>query len=224
MADLITRTSLQIFMGVAQVADAQLDLLITQCSARIEEFCGRVFAGGQVARTEYLSGQGYPELPLRQRPVITTGLRVWEDNAAYSGQASGAFDSTTELTIGTDFFLKVDQADGSSRCGLLVRLNGTWMRPRSWEGGAINPKDLIGLGNYKVTYTAGYATVPTDIQQACMILCAAVKNRAQFGQEPISESKENQSYTLRPLVIAAFAALPPDTLAILSRYRNVGVA
>ena len=72
------------------------------------------------------SGQtGRESLKLTHTPVTLTGLKVWEDFDANAGQASGAFGSDTELTIGTDFFLDVEGNSDLSTTGLLYRL-GAW--------------------------------------------------------------------------------------------------
>jgi hypothetical protein len=226
LADLITLNAWQDERGLPHASNTQESQIISQCSARIEEFLGRTIGGGVQAYTEILSGNNSAEICLRNRPLTITGLAVYEDDGAYFGQATGAFDVVkTLLVLGTDYALKVDQPDGvTSRCGILLKMSGWWRRPWQYQGGVINPTQQIGSGNYKVVYSAGYATVPLDIQQACMFLCAVVKSRALLGEAYQSESKENYAYTLRPLVKAAFAGLPADTLGILARYRNVGVA
>lgn len=223
MSDLITRTNLQNFMGLPVTASAQLDIIITQCSARMEEFCGRTFA--QAAYTEFIDGNDSIEICVRNRPLTATGLNVYEDNQGFWGSPAGSFDSTlTKLVYGTDYALRIDQPDGvTSRSGILYRINNAWYRPKAYRGGQITPAfEGAGSGNIKVTYTGGYATIPSDIQEACMMLCSAVKNRANLGEALLAENKENYQYQLRPLIASAFGALPPDTLAILARYRNLG--
>lgn len=221
-SDLITLSDWQTFRGLALGANAQESAIISSCSARITEFCGRTFQQGTY--TEVMSGNNTQELVLSNRPLTTAGLSVYEDFGANYGQAPGAFAASTLLTLGVDYALKVDRPDGlTSRCGILLRLTGYWVAYLTYEGGVINPVKKTGNGCYQVQYTAGYATVPLDVQQACMMLCAAVKSRSAFGEEYASESRENYNYTLRAHTKDAFAALPRDTLGVLARYRNLGV-
>lgn len=223
MADLITLTNWQNQRGVPVAANVQESLIISECSARIEEFCGRTFA--QAAYTEFISGNDTNIIWLRNRPLTATGLSVWQDDAGYFGQAAGSFDVVTSLlTIGVDYALVVDQPDGvTSRSGQLLRINTNWRKPQLHRGGNINPTLQAGSGNVKVSYTAGYATVPLDVQQACMLLCATVKQRTSLGEAFQAENRETYGYQLRPWIHAAFGALPADALAILARYRNLAV-
>lgn len=222
MSDLITLSDWQTQRGMPNVTSPQESLIISQCSARIEEFLGRTLL--RTNYTEILSGNGTQEITLKNRPVLVTGLTVLQDDQSYWGQAPNAFDPVANLLVqGVDYGLKVDQPDGTSRCGILVRLQRVWTRPPVYRGGVIDPTYQQGSGNIQVQYTAGYATIPLDIQQACMSLCAVVKSRARLGEAFEQESRENYSYRLRPLVRAAFAGLPADTLGVLARYRNIGV-
>ena len=51
-----------------------------------------------------------------------------------------------------------------------------------------------GVRNYRFTYTAGYATIPTDLEQACLDICAYIYNvRKNTGMK--SESLGEYSYT-----------------------------
>lgn len=72
-----------------------------------------------------------------------------------------------------------------------------------------------GIRNIFITYTAGYATVPVDIAQACNELVGAKFKRRQRigitsqqigGQQTVSYSPND---------------LSPDTKAMLQNYRNV---
>lgn len=69
---------------------------------------------------------------LKHTPVWQTGLVVYQDMNANAGQATGAFDSSTLLTAGTDYWLDVDNpTDGTSQSGILWSY-GQWSRePRS---------------------------------------------------------------------------------------------
>lgn len=70
-------------------------------------------------------GSGYDAIVLSSTPVLLEGLQVWEDPNAQGGQASGAFGASTLLTLGTDYYLDVNET-GKSRSGILRRRNGIW--------------------------------------------------------------------------------------------------
>jgi len=77
-----------------------------------------------------------------------------------------------------------------------------------------------GVGNYKLTYNAGYTTVPYDIRYACAQLCQFMNtNKSKPGliSESIgaySYSKESKSSDLR----INGMAVPSDIAEVISRY------
>ncbi len=219
---LVTRANLKIFLGIESSdtsQDTALDLHIDQCSARIETFCGRVFAAADY--TDYLQGNGDKFLPLKQRPINSVAS-VYEDIAAMWGQAPDAFAAATLLTAGTDYAIVKDSA-GVGKSGMLYRINSVWPKPLSYVPGNISPQNLEGVGNLKITYNAGFATVPSDVQQACCFLVAAVKRIAKLGVPTQSEGWEDYNYSLAAAAAEAIGGLPPDTLGTLSRFRLSGV-
>jgi hypothetical protein len=78
--------------------------------------------------------------------------------------------------------------------------------------GAFSP----GFKNVRVEYTAGYVTIPADIQQACARLVAVwlADSSRTAGLE--SETTGDYRFTRR----VTGAALPPETVALLARYRS----
>ncbi len=148
------------------------------------------------ARTEYLNGSGKQFLLLRHRPVFLTP-RVWLDEGGFYGAPSSAFDSTRELTYGTDFALRIDQEDGSSRSGILIRINREWPRPQIRERGYLSPYVGDGFGNIKVTYSAGYTldTLPGTIRMATTFLVARIREMLPLGYELSHESYEERTIT-----------------------------
>ena len=220
---LVTRATLKLFLGLASTDTAQdtaLDMHIDQCSARIETFCKRIFAAADY--TSYLVGNGDRFLPLPQGPINSVAS-VNEDYYAFWGQAPNAFASSTLLTAGTDYAIVKDQPGGISKCALLYRINTVWPKPLTYVGGTISPQNLDGVGNLKIVFNAGYATIPYDIQQACCFLVAAVKRIAKLGVPTTSEGWEDYNYSLQQAAADAIGGLPPDTLATLMRYRYTSV-
>lgn len=177
--------------------DIKFHFLIEYASRWIDELLG----GRELelkARTEFYGGTGTQALLLRHRPVFTTPtIRVWTDPYGYFGQVDNSFTAGSELTYGTDFVLRVDQNDGSSRSGILLRVNSLWERPGVRTRGYLTPYVGDGFGNVKVTYTAGFTpdTLPAQIRLACNILVARMREMLPLGYELASESYEERALT-----------------------------
>ena len=179
--------------------DKKLMFLIEMASQWIEEWLDRpgLFLK---ARTEYYNGTNTQKLLLRSRPVFTTPtIQVFLDESGYFGSVSGSFDSSlTALTYGEDFALKVDQEDGSSRSGILIRINNLWPRPSVRQAGLLAPFIGEGFGSIKVTYTAGYYVdnLPPVFRLACNILVAQLRYMFPLGFLLASESFEERSISI----------------------------
>ena len=99
------------------VEDTKLLLLLSVASDWISEILNRPGLFFK-SRTEFYDGTNTPHLLLRSRPVVTDpAIQCWVDSGGFWGQTSGGFASNTQLVYGTDFVLKVDQEDGTSRSG-----------------------------------------------------------------------------------------------------------
>ena len=167
-----------------------------------------------------VSQSGYGEvLRLPEYPVRSV-TSVYEDITAYGGQGSDAFDDSTELTAGEDYYLAVDQS-GLSWFGHLVRINSSW--PTT-------------AGSIKVTYTAGWTADELDgnvtdarldvsdiklavLKTAGELYHEALRQQGQSGGEIESETLEGYSvkYVVRE---KATVAIPPDARLLLSRFRR----
>ena len=218
---LISRATVKTLWGISDTSqDAVIDILIDQCSARIVTYVGHIIEAADV--TEYYRGTGTPDLVLRNWPVNSIAS-VFEDMAAAYGQASGAFAADTELEQGVDYALAKDGIGGAAKSGMLRRLGNVWQKPDVYRPGLIHPIPVDTPGTIKVVYNAGYATVPHDIQQACLMLMACVKRIMKIGAPLSSEGWEDYNYAVAAAAGDAFGGLPPDTLGALSRYRNIAV-
>lgn len=174
--------------------DARLMFYIDYASGLIAEWIDRP---GLLlkSRTEYYNGTDTQKLCLRSRPVyVTPNPRVWTDDSGCWGQASGSFDTTTELTFGTDFGLWA--LDGEkSRSGILVRLNDTWARPNVRRIGLLAPYKGEAFGTIKVTYTGGYSydDLPAGLRTGANILVARFRSFFPLALEVNSESYEERN-------------------------------
>lgn len=131
-------------------------------------------------------------------PTVCYGLAAWQDVQGYAGQRADAFPDGTHLTLGSDFMLEPDQADGSSKSGLLTRLGGgnltlagavDW--PYPWPGvgrsgrlsGRLAPIWAKVAGSVKVVYAAGYdaSSLPAELTLAANQLAAAIRVQTPAG-------------------------------------------
>lgn len=142
---------------------------------------------------EVYSGVGSRELTLRHWPVTTlTSL----------SNATGDFSNPNwEAIDSSDYSLKTNANDRG-----IVYLGGFYQ----------------GVNNYRATYTAGYTTIPHDLQEAAIEMVSYLFNRRRVTPGLRSESLGKYSYSLDPiggLGIIKFLGLN----AILDRYRTVPV-
>lgn len=220
--------------------DAKLTVMVAAASASIQNYCGRNFestvygtgntsaysAGGD---SGYYSGDNSRDLILRQRPVTTVTSVYQDETGRFGDNPDGAFASSTLLVAGTDYVLMWDGQlpSVSTRCsysGILRKLTGVW--PASWKysAGTINPQIMNSTGNIKVTYTAGYTTVPADISYAVALVVAQMRRTAPFGGESLtSEHFESYGYTLGGGKGGSQSSVIKlgEVASILNRYREI---
>lgn len=172
-------------------SDDRLTAVLVGVEAGVRRHCRNDFVS--VAATEYHDGTGEPELLLPRRPV-TAVAGVWVDTLGAHGQAAGAFGDETEWAIGTDFTLR-SLVEHVRNDGVLLSLRGGNKRWAAVPGQGHWP---AGLGNVKVTYTAGWTSVPADVVLAVHQLAAAVWQQAAAGKTgPLrSETIGRYSYEL----------------------------
>lgn len=204
--------------SAAHAEDTLLAQLLAEVDAAVKSHVG--WNPEQATYTEYYDGPPTNELPLKNTPVITTGLRVWLDEGGLYGQASGAFAAETELTIGTHFYLKLDGPGAAySLSGLLVRVDGPWSRRYARHAGRLAAFPAAGRGAVKVTYTGGYATVPRDIELAVHQLAALVRAGRAYGQAVASEGYEGYSVSFRQAAAESMASAEH----LLHKYRRLAI-
>ncbi len=174
----------------------KLNFLIRMASSWIEEIINRPSMSLDT-RTEYYNGTGTQKLLLKSRPVYQVPMvQVFVDDSGYYGSTSGAFTGTdSQLTYGKDFCLQIDQPDGRSRCGILLRINAFWNKQNSRVTGLLSPFLSSSFGSIKVVYTAGYTVddLPNDFRLACNLLVTRLWNVFPMGMEVGSENYEDKS-------------------------------
>lgn len=176
--------------------DAKLNFFIEYASQWIEEVLDRPGMSWK-SRTEYYKGTGTQKLLLKSRPVFTTPtIQVFIDEAGYYGAPADSFSTTPPtLVYGEDFALQIDQEDGSSRSGILLRMNNLWPKPTVRQTGLLSPFIGEGFGTIKVIYTAGYTVdmLPAGIRLACNLLVSRLRYIFPLGIELNSEGYEERS-------------------------------
>lgn len=188
-------TEFKTHLGLSGTAsDSLYQTYLNQASAIITRKTGLVF--DSAAATEYYLGTGTNQLVLRRRPV-TAIASIYVDDSAYFGFASGAFGSSTLLTAGEDYALDI-QSSAFSRSGIVYRIGAYWNGASNRIGTELVGGEGPGLGNIKITYTAGYSTTPDDLKLAGILMARVIMlSSANGGQMVQSESLEYYSYTLK---------------------------
>lgn len=196
--------------------DGLLGMLISQCSARIEAYAVRSFATA-ASYTHYLSGNNTNKLILPVFPVNSI-TSIYLDSGAYWGQGTDPYATATLLTAGTDYALD-KTPNGTGANGIVLRLAGVWPAPVYRPTGMITGVREGANGNIKITYNAGYSSVPADVQQACLLLCAFTSRSAKFGAPIQSESWGGYSYSLAGAM--NMGEMPPEVKSLLNKYKTI---
>jgi len=193
---LTAKATLKTLLGVSDTSlDAVIDLLIPQADEMIKGYLGREIE--QATYTEYYSGSGNQVIVLNQTPVQSI-TSVNEDSDGYFGEGTDAFPAASLLVEGTDYVLRKDDATATevSKSGILYRIGKAWPRPYSRLRGQLASAPGLGLGNIKVVYVAGWATVPADIQFAANKLVTSMLQSRSLAGPLETESIEDYSYTI----------------------------
>jgi len=160
-------------------------LALSAASTAAERYCGRTFAS--TTYTEYYDGNGYPNLPLNQFPV-TAVSSVYLDGAGGYGQISGTFGSTALLTQGEDYvwvgttgMLQLCASTAIWPMGFGVSVGSSWGWPGLKRRGATYRGWPKIPGCIKVTYTAGYTTIPEDLRMAVCVMAGYILQSSDNG-------------------------------------------
>ncbi len=164
MTLLTTLTDVKTYTGATDPSgDAAITALISNASAFIERFCNRTF--GLASYTEVRNGNNRPRMMLNNSPITAVSSLSID---GYSIQVSSG------PTVG----------------GYTFDNHSIYLRP-----GYINGSGFRGYGeftrgiqNVVIAYTAGFATVPSDVAQACIELIAfkmAKRNRIDKKNETL---------------------------------------
>lgn len=237
-----TRANIKTTLGITGTGeDSKLDIMLSAADSAIKLYVGfdiesRTYGTGATATdagvgdSGYYSGDDHYQLVLRQRPVTSITSVYLDPTGRFGDNPDGAFASSELLVAGTDYVLRWDgtlpgATTRCSRCGILEKLSGVWPGLRRHSIGAINASYSQQNGNIKITYVAGYTTVPADIKYALALVVAKMRQTASFGGDALtSESYEDYSYKLGSGnsggAQSAIMQLG-EVRSILARYRDI---
>ncbi len=147
-ADLVTKASYKAYAGISSNnSDAVIDSLIPKVSALVKTLCRRTFVDYVDVAKVELSDGGYKNIYVEEYPIINVV------SLAYSTDYGSTY---TDLTLYKEY--AVHKLTDS-----LVCISPT-----------VFPEAVNG---YKITYKAGYASVPADLQLAIFdLLTYYIKN------------------------------------------------
>jgi hypothetical protein len=140
-ANLVTLAEYKAYAGITSTnQDAEINAIIPKVSQLVKSFCRRTFVDYVNDSKEEIFSGGWNKLYLKEYPILS--ITSVESSTDYGA-------TYTELVEFTDY--AVDMEDGTIVC-----MNVTEF-----------PKYTNG---YKVTYTAGYESLPEDLKLAVLDL------------------------------------------------------
>lgn len=169
-------------------SDASKDNLIVRsinkATLAIENYCGRRFLETNYVQ-EYAATQ-IDQIILRQRPITSTVPLTLE----YRNSSLNY--SNFEFVDSKLYFCDVNSTEGNAGViDLMFVATGRWNR-------------------YRITYSAGYATIPADLAEACASLATFYVNTAsgvhvalagiKEGQRELSYSRQLNTLTFRQII------------------------
>lgn len=195
--------------------DLKLSFFLEQVSAWFGEWLDRPDLSLKYRSLVPYSGQGTQKLLLRHRPVFpalntANQIAVYVNEDGNFGSSSGAFvgPAAQALVYGTDYCLDIDQDDGSSRSGILIRLRQVWPRPTVRQAGYLSPYLGQDYGSVRVSSWAGYTvdSLPAQLRMACDAAVAAYRFCMPLGMPTMGNSYEGYSVSF---------SLPPGAKSYL---------
>lgn len=154
--------------------DTLLTALVAQADAMIKRWCDRAIESATF--TEYPQGYGSRMLRLQEQPV-TSITSVYVDSQRQFA-ASTLLDASQYTLVNN----------------ALIRVGGVWPASRENRFGLLYDAQVPSVGVIKVTYVAGYVTVPSDIVAAADMLVARLYAMRQTGDLMQSENLEDYGY------------------------------
>lgn len=195
---LTTRALVQSYIAnSASALEAIIDTIVAAVDARMLAYLGRTRIDSGTVTNEYHDGDGRSDqLLLREWPATAVASVHWWDG------------TTATLVPATDYALESPAQDSA---GVLLYTP---------DGGAPAPWPS-GRRNIRVTsYTAGYTTVPKDLEYAATIQVAWDLKRSGHAGGRLGERTQVVGDGNATYMVDSWA---PEVLEVLDRYRAVRV-
>lgn len=202
--DLTTLDPVKAWLNIGQTTpdtskDAILSSLITSCSTLIEEWCSRSFISASYS--EGYNGTGTSRLILNETPITAVASLAINDQVVPA--------STDPLVYGYQFDENTIYLVGAPVPYYMIgRLTNS-----NVSGNNIFP---MGNQNIQVSYTAGFATIPMGLQQACIDFVAhkfVQRGRIGMKSDHIGVSAQGSAYDI--------SGIPDMVMAAIRQYRRL---
>lgn len=195
---LTTLAAIKAFLNIPASNTTQDDWLTALQEAAeqtIKSYCNRDFESATY--TEYYTGTGLRTFTLRQTPVSSITSLYLDQSGNFGLNPDGSFAATSLLVQGTDYVLDLNPSSGRSDTGIVFRINTVWPRfYREYYIGRMAGRLYSSEGNIKVTYQAGYTSIPADIQYAVAYLTSYMRRNIGSGAPLAKEKIGDYSYEL----------------------------
>lgn len=198
---LISLTEVKESLGInVGTYDNLLTRLINSATEQIENYCNRRFT--ETVYTEIYSGDGNQFLFLRNAPV-TALTKIEFMTGDYDDPAWDAYESE---------FYNID-----------TTYTGGSTMSNDNSGVVYNRVSFYkGFNNIRVSYVAGYSTIPSDVSESCVDLVSYLyKAKNSKGIKSESLGDRSVTYDTGATVKSAFDSLGLDD--VLAQYRIVEV-
>ena len=197
--DLITLPQALAWLGQTNDNLGIVSMLISSCSTSIQNWIGYQLASQNYTKT--FNGIGGHRMSIPDRPV-TAVSSVTVDGITIPP----AVVPTTPGYLFDTKYLYVTKAG-------------------NWSNGQFSTDQFVrGVQNVTVSYTAGFAQIPADIQNACMMWVA--QNFEMIGLNPalkkLRAGDTEMDFVLTTIVGKTTIMLPPYLALVLQPYKRVG--
>jgi hypothetical protein len=201
MADLITLDDYKILEGINSTQyDEKFETLITAVSALVRNYTGQEF-------DTYNTSPGITE---------TFNLRWESDTVELSFGPVLQIQNVYERSAQSEAYTEIFSDGAGSPAGYDYVLETPCFLIRTTDSGYKNwPK---GIGAVKVTYTAGYATVPKDLELAVADIVTYYHNNEQKQRQSIASATREGAPAS---AIRNDPGFPDHIRRVLDLYRNI---
>jgi len=193
--DIITAAEFKSYAGISgSDKDTIIGTFISDVSLWIEEFTGRKVAGSQTVSAEVGNGDGTEKFYPKYPPVT----------AVSSLQKRGSPTDSWADIVSNSSNIIIDPINGE-----YIEVYGTSF---PW-----------GRSNIRVTYTAGYSTVPNPIKQVCyemVMLRFRDSNDPALGGNRLGIESQSSSQPGGSTTSKTYADMLPKWERILARYKR----